>query len=200
MSKTKLSARDILNRLAGIESKITEKFEENTEEQKENEATEEVKQDFAEVTLMDGETVLSYDGELAAGTAIFIVGEEGEQMPAPEGTHELGGDFAGVSIIVDAEGVITEVVDERETAEVENSEEAMSEEKVNSIVAEAVAKALEPVNELVSKFEKLSTENAQFKKDIDKLKEAPSEPAKERKFNRDNDLTPRQRIILSRNK
>ena len=46
---------------------------------------------------------------------VYVVAD-GEQIPAPEGTHTLTGDQAGISIIVDAEGKITEVINETETA------------------------------------------------------------------------------------
>ena len=40
---------------------------------------------FGEAVLLDG-TAVSYEGELAVGTTVFIVAD-GEQIPAPEGTH-----------------------------------------------------------------------------------------------------------------
>jgi hypothetical protein len=61
-------------------------------------------------------------------------------IPAPEGTHALSGELAGVSIVVDAEGIITGVIDERqnegdgEVAVEETSAESMSAEQVESIV------------------------------------------------------------------
>ncbi len=207
MSKTKFTAKDLLNCLKGIEEKVDSKFEneevvaEPTKE-KETEAKED-EQKFMDVPLADGETILSYDGELAAGTPIFVVGEDGEQMPAPEGTHELGGDLAGVSIIVDSEGVITEVVDEREDAQSseENTEEAMSKQDVEEMISNAVAEAMKPVSELVDKFESITKENKQFRSEIEKLKDSPSEKTEvKKKFMRDDSLTPRQRRILAERK
>lgn len=186
----KFKASDILNRLKGIEDKVSSNFDENKDGKKETEK-------FAEVTLADGETVLSYDGELAQGTPIFVVGEDGEQLPAPEGTHELGGDMAGTSIIVNAEGVIEEVV----TEEVEPSDEAeeqMSSEDISAVVAEAINKALEPI---LNQFAEVKSQNEEFKSEIEKLKEMPSEKKEsKKKFNRDENLTPRQRVILSQRK
>ena len=53
-----------------------------------------LKMDFAKVEkfetakLADG-TEIMWDGELAEGTAIMVVAEDGNQMPAPDATHEL---------------------------------------------------------------------------------------------------------------
>ena len=67
---------------------------------------------FEQATLVDGTTVIEYDA-LEVGMPVFVVAD-GERIPAPEGTHSLSGDLAGVSIVVNAEGVITEIIDERE--------------------------------------------------------------------------------------
>ena len=53
-----------------------------------------LKMDFAKVEkfekakLSDG-TVIMWEGELSEGTAIMVVGEDGNQMPAPDAKHEL---------------------------------------------------------------------------------------------------------------
>lgn len=189
----KFKASDILNRLKGIEDKVSSKFDDNKDGKEKEEPA---KEKFAEVTLADGETVLSYDGELAQGTPIFVVGEDGEQLPAPEGTHELGGDMAGTSIIVNAEGVIEEVVTEE--VQSEDTEEQMSSEDISAVVAEAINKALEPI---LSKFAKVEKQNEEFKSEIEKLKEMPSDKKEsKKKFSRDENLTPRQRVILSQRK
>ena len=41
---------------------------------------------FNEAKLADG-TVVMWDGELAEGTAIIVVAEDGNQMPAPDAAH-----------------------------------------------------------------------------------------------------------------
>jgi hypothetical protein len=45
-------------------------------------------QKFETAKLADG-TEITWDGELAEGTAIMVVAEDGNQMPAPDATHEL---------------------------------------------------------------------------------------------------------------
>jgi hypothetical protein len=75
---------------------------------------------FAEVALEDG-TIITWDGELAVGTAIFV--NDGENnVPAPEGTHKLTGEFEGKSIVLDAEGMVIEIIDETATAEMSGDE------------------------------------------------------------------------------
>ena len=166
------------------------------------EATNEPAQ-FAEVTLADGVTVLSYDGELAVGTAVFVVGEDGTQAPAPEGTYELGGDMAGTSIVVDAEGMIAEVIDagqmEEEVSEEMSTEqvEAIIEEKMSSVLSpiEAIAKGVEAVLE---ENNKLKTELENLKGEFEAFKAKPSvENETKKKFSRKEDLNGREKYLLN---
>ena len=91
---------------------------------------------FGEAVLMDG-TAIAYEGELAVGTTVFIVAD-GEQIPAPEGTHELGGEFTGIKIITDANGVVVEVIDERATEEAASADfEAISSEEIPAALEKA---------------------------------------------------------------
>ncbi len=91
---------------------------------------------FGEAVLMDG-TAVAYEGELAVGTTVFIVAD-GEQIPAPEGTHELGGEFTGIKIITDANGVVVEVIDERATEEAASADfEAISSEEMPAALEKA---------------------------------------------------------------
>lgn len=91
---------------------------------------------FGEAVLLDG-TAVSYEGELAVGTTVFIVAD-GEQIPAPEGTHELGGEFTGIKIITDANGVVVEVIDERATEEAASADfEAISSEEIPAALEKA---------------------------------------------------------------
>lgn len=177
----------IIDRLEAVLSKFADG---NTE----SVSTEENEQTFAEATLMDG-TVITYEGELAPGTAIFVVTEEGESVPAPEGTHALGGDLEGVSIVVDADGIITEVVDERSTEEPAPAEEEMSkevnvEEVVESKLSEAIEqlpleKIAEGLEALLKENESLKNEIASLKSEFKSFKELPSATEeKEQKFAR----------------
>jgi hypothetical protein len=103
---------------------------------------------FEQATLTDGVTVIEYDA-LEVGMPVFVVAD-GERIPAPEGTHSLSGDLAGVSIVVDAEGIITEVIDERVN---EGEGEVIVEETSSdfqAISAEILPQVLEDITEVIA--------------------------------------------------
>lgn len=187
-----------------------EEVAEATETEVENEVeTSEETVAFAEVTLMDGETILTYEGELAVGTPVFVMAE-GEQVPAPEGAHALGGDMEGVTLVVDADGVISEIIDEREGGGAEEApEEMMSKEEVSDIVKNEMSKISEPLNKMLEAFGELAKENealsaelTELKKSFDEFKELPSVQDEESaKFSRANKGTRRQNYFKTlRNK
>jgi uncharacterized protein (UPF0335 family) len=95
---------------------------------------------FTQATLTDGTTVIEYEA-LEVGVPVFVVAD-GEMIPAPEGTHSLSGDMEGVSIVVDAAGVITEVIDTRVDLE--------SSDQFDSISAEQLPAVLERITELIA--------------------------------------------------
>jgi hypothetical protein len=103
---------------------------------------------FEQATLTDGVTVIEYDA-LEVGMPVFVVAD-GERIPAPEGTHSLSGELAGVSIVVDAEGIITEVIDER----VNEGEGEVAVEETSSdfqaISAEMLPQVLEDITEVIA--------------------------------------------------
>jgi len=209
---------EVFNKLADRLEAIASKFSDaNTEEVSTNEeevteamaeetATEEAEQSFAEAVLVDG-TVVSYEGELAPGTAVFIVAEEGDQIPAPEGTHALGGEMEGVSIVVDAEGVITEVVDEREGGEAAEApaEEEMSEEvNIEEIIDEKMSELSTPIEKIVDGLESLMNENNSLKSELAELrsefaafKNEPSEIEEKSKFSRAEKMSRRERYLYN---
>lgn len=170
------------------------------------ENAEKVEVTFETATLLDGETTIEFES-LEAGQQVFIV-TDGGKIPAPEGTHALGGDYMGVTITVDADGFITEVVDERgsqDTAPVENVPvaQSMSAEEVEAIVngkLESFATTFEAVAEMMKS---ISDENASLRNDIASLKAEfesfkamPSNDTKEsEKFARVGNLTAKQQFL-----
>jgi hypothetical protein len=103
---------------------------------------------FEQATLADGTTIVEYDA-LEVGMPVFVVAD-GERIPAPEGTHALSGELAGVSIVVNAEGVITEIIDEREN---EGAGEVAVEETSSdfqAISAEMLPQVLEDITEVIA--------------------------------------------------
>ena len=157
---------------------------------------EEVTVKFEEAPLMDG-SIISFE-MLEVGQAVFVVTEDGEQVPATEGTLQLGGELEGVSIVLDAEGMILEVIDERSgeeaPAEEEVEEEAMSSEKVEAIVDTKMSDIDEPLNAIVEGVGSILKQNESLKRELDKLKEdfnsfknEPTEAKEESKFSTAND-------------
>lgn len=68
------------------------------------EIEEKVEEDFDSAVLADGTKILTKEeGEFKEGQALFVIDEEGKEVPAPEGEHTTK---SGIVIVVDAEGVI----------------------------------------------------------------------------------------------
>lgn len=177
-------------------------------------------ENFGEAMLKDG-TMVAYDGDLAVGSKLYVV-QDGEQIQAPEGTHELGGDMEGVSVVVDAEGFIVELIDEREggdvvqtsedetPAEVEaNTPEQMSAEKVEEIISAKLDAFSEVIGNFSEMFKMVALENESMraelnglKGDFDTFKAAPSNDTKEaEKFARvTGSLTSRQIFLKNQMK
>ena len=63
---------------------------------------------FAEVKTIDG-IVLQYDGELAEGTPLFVLDEEGNQIPAPEGEYQVEYEDQLWVVSIDVNGVLVKL-------------------------------------------------------------------------------------------
>lgn len=183
----------VMNELGKIKSMFETAVEENVETT------------FETATLLDGETTIEFEA-LEAGQQVFIVTDEG-RIPAPEGTHALGGDYMGVTIVVDADGFISEVMDERGTEEAPIEEapvaESMSTEDIEAIVNgklstltttfEAVVETLKSISEDSAS---LRNEIATLKADFESFKAMPSNETKEgEKFSRVGNLTAKQQFL-----
>jgi hypothetical protein len=136
---------------------------------------EEVKVTFAEITTIDG-VVMQYDGDLAEGSAVFVLDAEGNQIPAPEGQYQV--ELEGIKIVnVDVNGVVTAIED------VAVEEEPMAEEMMSKVEFSAMTeKIINDIDErfkaLESKFNELATaKESKFKderKKVETSKEAMS--------------------------
>jgi hypothetical protein len=164
---------------------------------------------FEQATLIDG-TIVEFD-VFEVGQPLFVVTET-ETIPAPEGTHALSGDLEGVSVVVDANGIIVEIIDERATEEEEVVveevvAEAMSTAKVESIInakLESFASSIEAVAEMMKiiadQNNNLSKEVATLKGDFESFKSAPINTTSEsEKFAKVGNLTAKQ-LWLKNNK
>jgi hypothetical protein len=122
--------------------------------------------EFAEVTT-DAGLVLSYEGELAVGTAVMVKVEE-DMTPATEGAYVLTGEMEGVSLILDEAGVVLEIIQpstEDEPTEVEVAMAALVDE-IKSLKKEK--------DELKKENEKFSVEFASFKEQFENFAKTPA--------------------------
>lgn len=113
----------------------------------------EKKNKMMEDTLVDG-TVVMYDGELAEGTAIVIVTEEGE-VSAPDGTHEL----TSGAIITTAGGLVTEIVAGEEV------DTEFTEENLQAAIGKALGLWAKDLN-IDEKFAAITKENEELKTQV----------------------------------
>jgi hypothetical protein len=132
-----------------LKERISDLFEKYSVEL-EVETKEEVK--FATATLDSGQEIQTDAEAFAVGVSVFVVNDEGEQIPLPDGDYTL----ADGSMLVVAEGAVVEVneattepeveaeedkEEEMQAQEVEASSEVLTREAVAGMIAEAVAEA-----------------------------------------------------------
>lgn len=126
-----------------------------------------LKMDFAKVEkfnsakLADGTEVM-WDGEIGEGTAIMVVSEDGNQMPAPDAVHEL----EDGTLVTTVGGLVTSIEAKKEVeVEVEMAEDdtmAKHEERMKSMedkMAEIETKMNEMFAAYESKFASISESN-----------------------------------------
>ena len=106
---------------------------------------------FAVATLDSGQEIQTDAEAFAVGVSVFVVNDEGEQIPLPDGDYTL----ADGSTLVVAEGVVAEVNEaseepaveaeedkeeemSEEPKEVEASSEVLTREEVAGMIAEAI--------------------------------------------------------------
>ena len=136
---------------------------------------EEVKVTFAEITTIDG-VVMQYDGDLAEGSAVFVLDEEGNQIPAPEGQYQV--ELEGIKIVnVDVTGFVTAIEDVA-VEEEPMAEEMMSKAEFSSMTEKIISDIDERFKALENKFNELATaKESKFKderKKVEVSKEAMS--------------------------
>jgi hypothetical protein len=104
---------------------------------------------FATATLESGQEIQTEAESFAVGAAVFVVNDEGEQIPLPDGEYTL----EDGSMLVVSEGAIVEVneaseepaveaeedkEEEMAAEEVEASQEVLTREEVAGMIAEAI--------------------------------------------------------------
>lgn len=133
---------------------------------------EEVKVTFAEITTIDG-VVMQYDGDLAEGSAVFVLDEEGNQIPAPEGQYQV--ELEGIKIVnVDVTGFVTAIEDVA-VEEEPMAEEMMSKAEFSSMTEKIISDIDERFKALENKFNELATAKESKYKDERKKVEGSKE-------------------------
>lgn len=134
---------------------------------------EEVKLVFAEVKTIDG-IVLQYEGELAEGTPLFVLDEEGNQIPAPEGEYQVEYEDQLWVVSIDVNGVLVKLeavnVEEEPMSEEEPVNEMMSKQEFDAIIQQVITDTDSRITALETKFaELLEVKESKFKDERKKV-------------------------------
>jgi hypothetical protein len=117
---------------------------------------------MAEATLDSGQVISTEAEQWAVGVPVFVINEEGEQIPLPDGEYKL----EDGTVFTVAEGMVAEwtAPAEAPAAEEELSEEVLTKELVSQMIEAAVAKVTEnfskQLKEKEAKLEQLSKQPA----------------------------------------
>jgi hypothetical protein len=148
---------------------------------------------FGEAKLADG-TIIQWEGEIAEGTAINVVSEDGNITPAPDGTHQLEDGTMVTTVgglVTDIESKEEEKVEEEMASDFEKTfaeEFGKMKDKIAALEAE-MADCKEKMSAYGEKFDAIGSEVKDAEKSIaDKFSaieslvlsvaEAPVEPSK----------------------
>jgi len=128
---------------------------------------------MAQATLDNGTVVMTDADEWAVGVAIFIE-EDGERMALPDGEYTLED---GTNVTVE-NGTVSawETTAEKDKEKEEMESEALTEEKVASLIDQKLAPFAEIVGQMVEEF---STESDKAKAELAKVQEELSNKSKE---------------------
>jgi hypothetical protein len=111
--------------------------------------------------LEDG-TIISWEGELKEGTAIMVIDEEGNMLPAPDATHTL----EDYTLVTTVGGLVTKI--EKKVEDGKKPEEMSSEfEQIFTKHIEQFSGVIGRVEALENKFAELSTIIADSKVDVE---------------------------------
>lgn len=137
---------------------------------------------FETATTADG-VVISYEGELLEGTAVFVE-LEGEQVPAPSGEYQLTWEDGNVTVItVDDNGIVVSIA----PVEMDNGTQEEDMQEIKQEVAEAIAKFASEVHvrfeAIENENENIKSENLKLKSDIETFKASGKFGSAPKKFN-----------------
>lgn len=150
---------NLKDRIQDIFEQYSVHLDKHEDEEKKMDEHKDEKTEMAKKTLANGTTIYTDADAFAVGVDVFIVNEEGERMPLPDGEYEY--EEGGKTVVAD--GKIAEMVeaeeedeekkmgdheeDEKKMDEHEEKKEEMSytisESQLSSIIAKAVGAAKE---------------------------------------------------------
>lgn len=145
--------------------KLEEEKEKETDvEEIEVKIEDETKTDMmSSATLADGTKIETDEqGDFAVGQKLYVVKEDGERVPAPEGEHTTQ---SGITLSVDRDGIITGVKYPDESGE--GSLEDMKKQM------ESMKQAMSEMLGLFSQFNQVKNELESVKKDFEAFKKQP---------------------------
>jgi len=154
------------------------------------------KQSFADYKLTDG-TVVRVDGDLVAGTAVYVVAEDGT-LPAPDGEHVVEGvgtikteggkivEVIAAEVPVAAQEVEVEVApEEPEAPEMPEAPIAMTPDMVEAIVAKHLGAIMDELKAAYAEMGKMKEKMSAFASQVEtmadiveKVSELPAEAPK----------------------
>jgi hypothetical protein len=122
-----------------------------------------------QMKLNDGVTVIEADS-FEANNEVFVVTEDDQRIPLPVGEYVVEN---GMLLIVTQEGVIAEVKEQEEPAEVEAPEEEMKKDEEKMIEKAQVKKTVESMvkETFFSELEALKSENEALKTQLAQMEE-----------------------------
>jgi len=155
--------------------------EESEEEEVELESDDDDEMEFATAELVDGTTIKWEGDNISEGTEIMVVTEDGEEVPAPDATHEL----MDGTMVTTADGIVTSIdvvegedEDEEELAEDEDMEEDEEEmideqERINQLEGH-VGVLTERVESLEEILQEMTALNEELTTQVEKLSKEPA--------------------------
>jgi hypothetical protein len=122
-----------------------------------------------QMKLNDGVTVIEADS-FEANNEIFVVTEDDQRIPLPVGEYVVEN---GMLLIVTQEGVIAEIKEQEEPAEVEEEELEKPQAPAETIEKSAVKKTVESMvkETFFSEYEELKAENEALKVKLAQMEE-----------------------------
>jgi hypothetical protein len=122
-----------------------------------------------QMKLNDGVTVIEADS-FEANNEVFVVTEDDQRIPLPVGEYVVEN---GMLLIVTQEGVIAEIKEQEEPAEVEEEELEKPQAPAETIEKSAVKKTVESMvkETFFSEYEALKSENEALKTQLAQMEE-----------------------------